>query len=371
MRRTTALYHDERCLWHSTGLSALVMPVGGWVQPPASGGHAESPESKRRLVSLASVSGLAGRLDVRSAPAATEEALRRVHPDHYLRRFREASDAGGGDLGRLAPFGRGSYEIAQLSAGLVIAAVDSVLRGVHSNAYALSRPPGHHCLPDMPMGFCLFANIAVAIEAARAAHGIERVAVVDWDVHHGNGTQAIYYERADVLTISLHQDRCFPPGYGGSEDRGAGAGLGCNLNIPLQPGAGDDAYRHAFERIVVPALERYRPQLIIVASGLDANAADPLARMQLHSESFRWMTRRLLDVAAVHCAGRLVAAHEGGYSEAVVPFCGHAVLEVLAGERTEVVDPFLELFVAQQPSEDFCRFQRGLIDALARDFGLH
>jgi len=370
MSRTTALYHDERCLWHSTGLSALVMPVGGWVQPPASGGHAESPETKRRFKSLLDVSGLAARLDVRSASPVSDDELRRVHPDSYLRRFKQASDAGGGDLGRLAPFGRGSYEIAQLSAGLVIAAIDSVLRGVHRNAYALSRPPGHHCLPDEPMGFCLFANIAVAIEAARAAHGIERVAVVDWDVHHGNGTQAIFYERADVLTISVHQDRCFPPGYSGTADRGAGAGLGHNLNIPLLPGGGDDAYRCAFERIVVPALERYRPQLIVVASGLDANAADPLARMQLHSESFRWMTRTLLEVAATHCNGRLVAAHEGGYAEAVVPFCGHAVMEALAGERTGVEDPFLELFQAQQPGPEFCRFQRGLIEAMARDFGL-
>jgi acetoin utilization deacetylase AcuC-like enzyme len=370
MNGKTAFFHDERCLWHSAGLHALVMPVGGWVQPPAAGGHAESPESKRRFKSLMDVSGLSARLDVLSAPPASEDDLRRVHPDSYLRRFSQLSDSGGGDLGQLAPFGRGSYEIAKLSAGLVVAAIDSILCGGHRNAYAMSRPPGHHCLPDTPMGFCLFANIAVAIEAARARHGIERVAVVDWDVHHGNGTQAIYYERADVLTISLHQDRCFPPGYSGAGDRGAGAGQGCNYNVPLLPGGGDDAYRYAFERIVMPALERYRPQLIVVASGLDANAADPLARMQLHSESYRWMAQALLEAATRLCQGRLVAAHEGGYSEAVVPFCGHAVIEALAGERTAVQDPFLSLFQAQQPGEEFCRLQRRLIDEMANAFGL-
>src|SRR5262245_50284279 len=133
MSKRTAFFHDERCLWHSTGVHALVMPIGGWVQPPTGGGHAESPESKRRFKSLMDVSGLSARLDVLSAPLASEDDLRRVHPDSYLRRFKEVSDAGGGDLGEQAPFGRGSYEIARLSTGLVCAAVDSVLRGEHRN----------------------------------------------------------------------------------------------------------------------------------------------------------------------------------------------------------------------------------------------
>lgn len=367
---TTAFFHDERCLWHSTGVHALVMPIGGWVQPPAGSGHAESPETKRRFKSLLDVSGLAQRLDVVSAPMATEDDLRRVHPDQYLLRFKQVSDAGGGDLGVQAPFGQGSYEIAKLSVGLVKAAVDSVLRGQHRNAYAMSRPPGHHCLPDQPMGFCLFANIAIAIEAAKAEHGLERIAVIDWDVHHGNGTQSIFYERPDVLTLSVHQDRCFPFGYSGDKERGAGAGFGYNYNIPLQPGGGDDSYRYAFERIVVPALDRYRPQLIVIASGLDANGFDPLARMQLHSESFRWMTQMLMEVADRHCAGKLVAAHEGGYSEAYVPFCGHAIMEALSGENMGVEDPALDHFKAQQPGERFQRFQRELIDEMALSFGL-
>jgi len=366
----TAFFHDERCLWHSGGMHSLVMPVGGWVQPPSGSGHAESPDSKRRIKSLMDVSGLTEKLAVRSARSATREELLRVHPAEYLDRFKAVSDAGGGDLGKLAPFGRGGYEIASLSAGLAIGAVDAVLRKEHRNAYSMSRPPGHHCLPNEPMGFCLLANAALAAEAAIATHKLERVAILDWDVHHGNGTQAVFYDRPDVLTMSVHQDRCFPFGYNGAEDRGAGAGLGYNYNIPLLAGGGHDAYVYAFERIVVPALDRYRPQLIIVASGLDANAVDPLARMQLHSNTFRYMTKQVMDVADRHCNGAVVGVHEGGYAEAYVPFCGLAIMEQLAGVRTEVQDPFLEIFEPQQPGPRFNLFQSQLTDELARSFGL-
>ena len=368
--KRTAFFYDERCLWHSGGMHALMMPVGGWVQPPSGSGHAESPDSKRRIKSLMDASGLSERLAVRSAPAATDDDLLRVHTREYLQRFKAASDAGGGDLGELAPFGKGGYEIARLSAGLAIGAADTVMRGLYRNAYALSRPPGHHCLPDHPMGFCLLANVALAAEAVRAAHHLARIAIVDWDVHHGNGTQAIFYERADVLTLSVHQDRCFPFGYSGEEERGRGAGQGYNYNIPLLAGAGQDSYLYAFERIVVPALDRYRPELILVASGLDANAVDPLARMQLHSETFGAMTRMLMEVADRHCQGRLVAIHEGGYAEAYVPFCGHAIVEQLADEHMGVEDPFLAIFKPQQPGERFNAFQRQLLDELAVAFGL-
>lgn len=366
----TAFFHDERCLWHSGGMHSLMMPVGGWVQPPSSAGHAESPDSKRRIKSLMDVSGLTERLAVRSARPATREELLCIHPAEYLDRFRAVSDAGGGNLGKLAPFGQGGYEIACLSAGLAIAAVDAVLRKEHRNAYALTRPPGHHCLPDQPMGFCLLANAALAVEMAITRHKLERVAVLDWDVHHGNGTQAIFYERPDVLTLSVHQDRCFPFGYSGAEERGAGAGRGYNYNIPLLAGGGHEAYVYAFDRIVIPALHRYRPQLIVIASGLDANAVDPLARMQLHSETFRYMARRVIEVADRHCDGALAAVHEGGYAEAYVPFCGHAILEELSGERTAVQDPFLEIFEPQQPGPRFNSFQSQLLDELAESFGL-
>jgi acetoin utilization deacetylase AcuC-like enzyme len=368
--KKTGFFTDEKTFWHTGGIQSLVLPVGGWVQPPAAAGFAESPDSKRRFLSLLQVSGLAAKLDVRSAEPATLEDMARIHPASYLEKFKNLSDTTGGDLGISAPFGVGSFEIAALSAGLAKAAIDAVVTGALRNAFSLSRPPGHHCLPDTPMGFCLLANIPVAIEAARAKHGIRRVAVVDWDVHHGNGTQAIYYDDPDTLTISLHQDRCFPPGYSGADDRGSGKGEGANINIPLLPGGGHEAYLRAIDRIVIPALNAFKPDLIVVASGLDASAVDPLARMQLHSGSYRAMTERILVAAQSLCGGRLVIVHEGGYSETYVPFCGQALVETLAGETTDVVDPLLDMALLWQPEERFDALQFQILDEMAQAFGL-
>ena len=362
----TAFFHDERCLWHSTGEAVLFLPVGGWLQPLASGGHPESPESKRRLKSLMDVSGLTDRLTVLSADPVTDDDLLRVHDPAYIERFKQLSKGSGGEIGPEALFSHGGFEIATLSAGLAKRAVAEVLSGVHRNAYALSRPPGHHCLPDQGLGFCLLANIPIAVEAARAEQGLGRVAIVDWDVHHGNGTQHIYYERPDTLTISLHQEHCFPVDTGAVDERGAGAGLGHNLNVPLPPGSGHETYLHAVREIVLPALERFRPELVVIANGLDANVVDPLARQLAHAGTFREMTRLVVEAAETLCEGRVVAVHEGGYAETAVPFCGLAVIETLAGVRTAVVDPFEETFIAQQPTERVVAYQRALVDDAAR-----
>ncbi|OYX21180.1 MAG: class II histone deacetylase, partial [Rhodobacterales bacterium 32-66-9] len=203
---TTAFFSDERCFWHGGGNYAFTLPVAGLVQPLAVG-LPENPETKRRLRNLIEVTGLSRHLQMRGAEPAARADLLRVHPERYLSAFQAASDAGGGELGLRAPFGAGGYEIAALSAGLATAALRSVLKGEARNAYALSRPPGHHCTADFPNGFCLLNNIAVAIRAAQAEGLVRRVAVIDWDVHHGNGTEAIFYDDPGVLTISLHQDR--------------------------------------------------------------------------------------------------------------------------------------------------------------------
>jgi acetoin utilization deacetylase AcuC-like enzyme len=365
----TAFLFDESCFWHIGQMHAGTFPVGGWVQPPSSTGLAESPDTKRRLKSLMDVSGLSSRLDCRSAPMADEADLLRVHPKSYLDEFRRLSESGGGFVGDNASFGAGSYDYARRAAGLVIAAVDDVVTGTNSNAYALARPPGHHCGWSSPMGFCFFNNAAVAIESAIARHKLQKIAVVDWDVHHGNGTEAIFAERPDVLTISIHQERCYPPDTGGADFRGSGAGEGYNLNIPLLPGGGHQSYVDAMERLVLPALYRYEPELIVVACGFDANGLDPLARMLLHSDSYRWLMERVLMAADELCQGRIVVEHEGGYSESYVPFCGHALIEALAHERTAVVDPVLEFIKLQQPGEDFVALQRHRIDEQARALG--
>jgi acetoin utilization deacetylase AcuC-like enzyme len=367
---TTGFLFDERTLWHTTGEAALFLKPGGWIQPPAAGGHAESPETKRRFKNLLDVSGLTRHLAVETAPEATGEALRRVHPASYLNEFKRLSDAGGGQLGEETPFGHGSYEIAALSAGLAIRAMDRVLTGQWQNAYSLSRPPGHHCLPDLPMGFCLLANIPIAIEEMRARHGLGKVAVIDWDVHHGNGTQAIYWNRADTLTISLHQNACYPTTSGFATEQGEGAGQGANINVPLLPGGGHQSYLTALDSIVLPALNRFQPDLIVVASGLDANALDPLARMLAHSDTFRDMTLRLMQAADTLCGGRLVMVHEGGYSEAYVPFCGQAIMETLSGQRTQVIDPFLDFIMAQQPPPEFDALEARRLAEMASSQGL-
>lgn len=367
---TTGYFWDERCFWHGGGNYAFIVPVGGWVEPLASGSLPESPTSKRRLNNLLQATGLWDELATSGAPTATEEELRRVHPAAYLAEFKRMSDGDGGELGERTPFGPGGFEIAAQSAGLAREALLSVLSGQHRNAYALSRPPGHHCLPDTPMGFCLLANIAIAIEAALAAKAAERIAVVDWDVHHGNGTEAIFYERPDVLTISLHQENNYPRPSGPVEARGQGAGEGANINVPLLPGGGHDAYLYAFDRIVAPALRAFRPDAIMVACGFDASGVDPLSRMMATAATFSGMTARLMAVAGEICGGRIAMAHEGGYSEVHVPFCGHAVLQALSGSAIDPGDPLAPRIDGQQPMERFRAFQRGLIDEMAAGFGV-
>lgn len=363
----TGFFWDERCFWHSGGNYALTLPVGGLVQPLVSGGLPESPETKRRLKNLMDVTGLSAELDQRSAPEASREDLLRVHPASYLDDFKRLSDSGGGELGRRTPFGQGGYEIAALSAGLSIAAVEAVQTGALQNAYSLSRPPGHHCLPDFPNGFCLLANIAIAIEAAKANHGLGRVAVVDWDVHHGNGTEAIFYDRDDVLTISMHQEGNYPLDTGAITDRGTGAGGGFNMNVPLPAGAGHTAYLAVMDEIVLPALERFQPEMIIVACGYDASGVDPLARMLATAETFGEMTLRIKDAAARLCDGKLVLVHEGGYSEAYVPFCGHATIAALSGSSITAPDPLAETLAVRQPHERFDAFLREVVRDAARD----
>lgn len=362
---TTSFYTDERTFWHYTGTQALFLPVGDWVQPPNSGAGADTPDSKRRFLNLVQFSGLSSNLRLAGPAPVTSEDLLRVHTPAYLQKFQQVSEAGGGEIGLVAPFGKGAFEIAQVSAGLAKAAIADVFTRRATNAYALCRPAGHHCLPDQAMGFCLLANIPIALEALRAAHGPLRVAVVDWDVHHGNGTQSIYYERSDTLTISIHQDRCFPPGYSGDDERGSGRGRGYNLNIPLPAGSGHETYLAAFQEIVIPALDRYRPDLIVIASGLDANAVDPLARMLATSQTYRELTAIMLQAADRLCGGRLAIVHEGGYAEAYVPFCGHAIVETLSGTSTRVKDPVLDMLTLMQPDSRALEFQREWVKRLA------
>lgn len=347
------MFH-ELYMWHNTGNFAGIIAYGNPVQPYE---HAENPETKRRFRNLLEVSGLLKELVPIEPRQATDEELLRFHTKEHIEHIRSLNDSVGVDAGAFAPMGTGSFDIALLSAGGVIEAVDAVLEQRVDNAYALVRPPGHHALADLAMGFCLFGNAVIAGMHARAVRGIERIAYIDWDVHHGNGTQSAFWEDRDTLTISVHQDNCFPPDSGHIDEVGEGPGTGANINIPLPPGSGVGAYLSCFERVVVPALKKFRPQLIIVPSGFDAGAHDPLGRQMMTSEGYRTLTRILKNAAEALCDGRIVICHEGGYNAPTVPFYGLAVVEELSGVSTGVVDPFQEILAGLgqqelQPHQD-------------------
>jgi len=364
---STGLVWHERYMWHNTGRASgpFLSDASGWMEPDFR--HSENSDTKRRFRNLLDVSGLLDQLTRIDPRAATVEEVCRFHTADYVAQVRDASAGAGGEgIDGTTVIGKGSYEVALLSAGGVIAAVDAVLDGDVDNAYALVRPPGHHALPDAGMGFCLFGNVAIAAHHARQARGLQRVAIVDWDVHHGNGTQAAFYDDPSVLTISLHQDNCFPPNSGLIEERGEGVGEGYNLNVPLPPGTGDGGYTAALERIVVPALERFQPELIIVACGLDASAMDPLGRMLVSPAGFGRLTEIVLEAAAQLCDGRIVFAHEGGYSAELVPFCGLAIVEALSGIETEVRGTILQEFPAHMGQQELQPHQEALIERVAQ-----
>ena len=361
-RRTGWVYH-ESYLWHDTGRWRQGDPkLQRWIQAWE---HYENPDTKRRFNNLLEISGFSKELvPLKPHPASVDQVLRFHSPD-YVNRIRKLSAADGGEAGEGAPFSHGGFENALLSAGGTITAVDAVLDGKVDNAYALVRPPGHHAERDRGRGFCIFGNVAIAAMHALTERGLAKVAIVNWDVHHGNGTQQAFYDRSDVLTISIHQDRCYPRGSGAMGEQGDGAGKGYNINIPLPPGSGHGAYVETIRQVVVPAFRAFGPDLIIVPSGFDASNFDPLARMMAHSGTFREMTRLLLEAADELCAGRLVLSHEGGYSPIYVPFCGLAVVEELSGRKSIAGDPYAE-HVATAGGQDLQPHQQAVLgDAAA------
>lgn len=358
----TGFVFHELYMWHNTWNWNQIFAPSLTIQP---GEHAENPETKRRLRNLLEVSGLLEKLVTIKPRYATEDEIARFHTRAHIARIKSMSAEGGGDASDLTPFGTGSFEIAQLSAGGTIEALDAVLSGRVKNAYALVRPPGHHATADVGMGFCLFGNVPIAIMHARSTHKLGKVATVDWDVHHGNGTQSAFYSDPTTLTISLHQDNLFPANSGSVRENGDGAGIGYNLNIPLPPGCGNGAYIAAFKQIVIPALYKFKPELIVVPSGLDASGVDPLGRMMVSSDGYRAMTRMLLKAADDLCGGRMVMSHEGGYSAMYVPYCGLAVVEEMVGVRTHIEDPWAGP-MAKWGQQDLQPHQQMAISAAAK-----
>jgi acetoin utilization deacetylase AcuC-like enzyme len=363
---STGWVWHERYAWHDARGLVDTLPRESLFEPQPS---FESGTVKRRLRNLVEISGLQASLAELTATPLSAAELCTLHDRAYVERVRAESAAGGGDAGNATPFGRWTYEIAALAAGGCRVAVDAVLDATVDNAYALVRPPGHHAGPDGGAGYCVFSNVALAALHLRRERGCQRVAIVDWDVHHGNGTQAAFYRDPSVLTVSLHQEDLFPPGSGLVGESGDGPGAGANLNIELPAGSGRAAYLAALDRVVLPALQRFAPEFILIACGLDASLNDPLGRMNLTSECFGLMTERMMGAAERLCDGRLVLCHEGGYSTTYVPYCGLAILETLSGIRTGVADPWISdtRRVRELPLR---AHEQAAIDAAARHHGL-
>lgn len=319
--RRSGIVHDDRFLAHRNGGESA-----GWlpVEP------FERPQRLEWTLRALEGSGLLARLQRIEARPCDMGELGYVHAPAHLEAL-SAIAAGAArteavEVGEDTWLGPGSWDAALLAVGGLLEAVDAVLGGQVDNAYALARPPGHHATADASMGFCVVNAVAVAARHAQRRHGLRRVAIVDWDVHHGNGTEAIFLDDPDVLFVSLHQDGLYPADTGGVAPPGV-----ASLNVPLPAGCGDGAYRLALERAVLPALHRHEPELILLSAGQDAAAADPLGRMALTTPGYRAMADLLLEASDSLCSGRLAAFQEGGYSLEHNAATTLAVIEAFAG----------------------------------------
>jgi acetoin utilization deacetylase AcuC-like enzyme len=307
--------------------------------------HPENAERVRNMRSALLKGPIGDRIGWRDGRLAEQDELESVHDRGYVADIRAACEAGGRRVTSTTVLSARSWEPLLAAAGTTLAASDAVIAGEVDVAYALVRPPGHHAGPAVADGYCFFNHVALAAERFRAA-GADRVAIVDWDVHHGNGTQACFYDRADVLTISLHMRHgSWGPSHpetGSPTETGAGAGEGHNVNVELRPGSGDGAYAEAFRRVVEPVLERYAPEVVIGASGQDAGAFDANGRMNLTMDGFHAIGRSVRE-AAERSGARLLLVQEGGYARTYAAYCLHATLEGVLGAERLLPDPLAYL----------------------------
>ncbi len=278
-------------------------------------GHPERPERLEAISEALAQQGLFESCVAIDPKPVDLQTLELVHHRDYIQRVQQACRSGASYIdvqdSAICPK---SFEIAQLACGTVLEAVDAVMRGDLDNAFCAVRPPGHHAEHHLSMGFCLFNNVAVAAQHLINHHGLSRVLIVDFDVHHGNGTQHTFEQDPRVLFISLHgHPGIVYPGTGHAHERGRGDGEGYTINIPMLPPSSDAEWQRAFEQTVLPEAEKYRPEFVLISAGFDAHKRDPLAPLELETPVFGWMTDRLVELARAHCQGRLVSLLEGGY----------------------------------------------------------
>ena len=294
---TTLLFTHPACLEHDP-----------------SPGHPESPERLRRVLQVLEAPEF-GELERREAPQATTPQIAVVHPESQINRiFSKLPQSGYAQIDRDTIASPGSGEAALRAAGALIAAVDAVMADDGNNAFCAVRPPGHHAEAEQSMGFCLFNNVAIGAAHVRAVHGLRRVAVMDFDVHHGNGTQAMFWDEPEMLYASTHQSPLYP-GTGSATERGASGNI---INAPLPPGAGSEAFRAAMSGTILPAIRGFDPDFLFISAGFDAHLRDPLAQLQFTTEDYTWATEKLCELADGCCAGRVVSTLEGGYDLAAL-----------------------------------------------------
>jgi acetoin utilization deacetylase AcuC-like enzyme len=338
-RTIDVFWHDDTLL-HDTGAGVFEHPPSPLIE--VSELHPENDVRIRNIRSCLKLGPIANRLRWRDGRHATVAELEMLHDPGYIEHVRAFCEAGGGVLAWSTVVTAASWQAALASAGTAIGAVEAVLDGECDTAYALVRPPGHHAQPAMTDGYCLFSNTALAAEVARR-RGVERVAVIDWDVHHGNGTQQCFYDRGDVLTISLHMPHgswsSSHPQTGSALEAGLGDGEGFNVNVELDYGSGDAAYVSAMERVVAPIVNAFEPGLILIAAGQDASQFDPNGRQNVSCGGFRSMGEIAQRLADRHCGGRMVLVQEGGYGRSYSAFCMHATLEGVLGTGQLLDDP--------------------------------
>ena len=345
----------------------MTVMKAGYVYDPVylrhdTGEHVENASRLEAIISMLEKSRLKERLTLIKPRPATFEELTMVHHEEYVVQIKDVALRGGGWLDVETVMSSGSYDAALNAAGGTIMAVEAVMGGEVNSAFALVRPPGHHATAGEAMGFCVFNNVAIAARYAIKKCGLKHVAIIDFDVHHGNGTQEAFYSDPAVLYVSTHQYPLYP-GTGGIEDTGNGRASGTTINIPLPAGCGDAEYERVFEQIVAPAVKRFRPELILVSAGYDPHWADELAQMRVTVTGFGRMVSVIKGLADELCGGRLVFGLEGGYHLEALAYSVKATFDVLLGE-THIEDPL------GQPPRGFAPDIESIISTVKRTHGL-
>ncbi len=341
--RTTAVYYDPIFLEHDTGF-----------------GHPERPERLTAILAGLREHKLIESLDMRDPKPAAVPDIELVHPRGYIEGVKRMAESGGGYLDMDTSLSPKTYDAALKAAGAGLEAVDGIFRGEFDNAFCLVRPPGHHAEPSKGMGFCIFNNIAIACRYAMRNYDVERVMILDWDAHHGNGVQDTFYDDPRLLYVSFHQYPHYP-GSGGSSEVGRGEGTGYTVNFPFPAGTGEEVFLAAMEQVVLPIARTYQPQMVAIAAGYDAHYADPLCSLRLSALSYFKIGALLTELAAEHAGGKLLATLEGGYGLAGI---SAAVSNTLCAflDREAVVDD-----AAAGPGE--ARMERGM--AIVEETGLN